>query len=245
MIYFISMLRPNTHLYDVALDIHSIEEPTLDLALPAWTPGSYLIRDYARHVQSFVATDEHGIPLPWRKIDKTTWRIENGTARRIRVTYQVYAFELSVRTSHLDNTHGYFNPSNIFMYRCGHAHEPCLVHVQIPPGWRITTGLAPASEQNDGWVTFHAHDYDELADSPFECGTHRVLTFEVDGIPHDIALWGHGNEDEQRILTDICTIVKTTRAMFGRLPYSRYVFIVHLVDGGYSGLDIATVFPVL
>ena len=237
IMYFISMLRPNTHLYDVALDIHPIEEPTLDLALPAWTPGSYLIRDYARHVQSFAVTDDQGAPLPWRKIDKTTWRIENGAARRIRVTYQVYAFELSVRTSHLDNTHGYFNPSNIFMYRCGHAHEPCLVHVQTPPGWRITTGLAPAPEQNDGWVTFHAHDYDELADSPFECGTHRVLTFKVDGIPHDIALWGRGNEDEQRILTDTRTIVETTRAMFGRLPYRRYVFIVHLVDGGYGGLE--------
>ena len=86
MMYFISMLRPNTHLYDVALDIHPIEEPTLDLALPAWTPGSYLIRDYARHVQSFAVTDDQGAPLPWRKIDKTTWRIENGAARRIRVT---------------------------------------------------------------------------------------------------------------------------------------------------------------
>ena len=95
------------------------------------------------------------------------------------------------------------------MYRCGYAHEPCLVHVQTPPGWRVTTGLALAPEQNDGWVTFHAHDYDELADSPFECGTHRVLTFEVDGIPHEIALWGRGNEDEQRILTDTRTIVTT------------------------------------
>ncbi|MCS6937917.1 MAG: PDZ domain-containing protein [Roseiflexaceae bacterium] len=239
VIYSISMLRPHTHLYDVTLDVHSVDSPTLDLALPAWTPGSYLIRDYARHVQRFAATDDRGEPLPWRKVDKTTWRIATGNARHVRVTYQVYAFDLSVRTSHLDGTHGYFNPSNVFMYRCAHTHEPCIVNVQTPSEWRVTTGLEriDGAEERCGWATFRAHDYDELADSPFECGTHRLLTFEVDGIPHEIALWGRGNEDERQILADTRAIVETTRAMFGRLPYRRYVFIVHLVDGGYGGLE--------
>lgn len=237
--YSISMLRPHTHRYEVALDIHPVDVPSLDLALPAWTPGSYLIRDYARHVQQFAATDERGELLPWQKIDKTTWRITTGNARSVRVTYQVYAFDLSVRTSHLDGTHGYFNPSNICMYHCGHAHEPCVVHVQTPSEWRVTTGLEriKAAEEGGGWATFRAHDYDELADSPFECGTHRLLTFEVDGVPHEIALWGRGNEDERQILADTRTIVETTRTMFGGLPYARYVFIVHLVDGGYGGLE--------
>lgn len=116
--YTISMLRPHTHRYDVALDIHAVESPVLDLALPVWTPGSYLIRDYARHVQQFAAADEHGEPLPWRKIDKTTWCITAGNARSVRVTYQVYAFDLSVRTSHLDGTHGYFNPVQISVCIC-------------------------------------------------------------------------------------------------------------------------------
>lgn len=236
--YSIAMLRPHTHRYEVTLDMHPVEVQTLDLALPAWTPGSYLIRDYARHVQQFAAADERGEPLPWQKIDKTTWRITTGNARSVRVTYQVYAFDLSVRTSHLDGTHGYFNPSNICMYQCGHAHEPCVVHVQTPPEWRVTTGLERIERAGEGgWATFRAHDYDELADSPFECGTHRLLTFEVDGVPHEIALWGRGNEDERQILADTRTIVETTRTMFGGLPYARYVFIVHLVDGGYGGLE--------
>lgn len=235
----ISMLRPHTHLYDVTLDIPSVDGPTLDLALPTWTPGSYLIRDYARHVQQFAAANDRGEPLPWQKIDKTTWRIMAGNARSVRVTYQVYAFDLSVRTSHLDGTHGYFNPSNLCMYRCGHLHEPCVVHVQTPPEWHVTTGLEriDGDGERSGWATFRANDYDELVDSPFECGTHRLLTFEVDGIPHEIALWGRGNEDERQILADTRTIVETTRAMFGGLPYQRYVFIVHLVDGGYGGLE--------
>lgn len=236
--YSIAMLRPHTHRYEVTLDMHPVEVQTLDLALPAWTPGSYLIRDYARHVQQFAAADERGEPLPWQKIDKTTWRITTGNAGSVRVTYQVYAFDLSVRTSHLDGTHGYFNPSNICMYQCGHAHEPCVVHVQTPPEWRVTTGLERIERAGEGgWATFRAHDYDELADSPFECGTHRLLTFEVDGVPHEIALWGRGNEDERQILADTRTIVETTRTMFGGLPYARYVFIVHLVDGGYGGLE--------
>ncbi len=237
--YSVSMLRPHTHRYDVALDIHPVDGQTLDLALPAWTPGSYLIRDYARHVQQFAAVDDRGEPLPWQKIDKTTWRITTGKARSVRVTYQVYAFDLSVRTSHLDGTHGYFNPSTICMYRCGHAHEPCIVNVKTPPEWRVTTGLEriDGADERDDRATFRAHDYDELADSPFECGTHRLLTFDVDGIPHEIALWGRGNEDERQILADTRTIVEVTRAMFGGLPYQRYVFIVHLVDGGYGGLE--------
>ncbi|ABU59238.1 M61 family metallopeptidase [Roseiflexus castenholzii] len=239
LVYSISMLRPHTHLYDVTLDIPSVDGPTLDLALPAWTPGSYLIRDYARHVQQFAAANDRGEPLPWQKIDKTTWRIMASNARSVRVTYQVYAFDLSVRTSHLDGTHGYFNPSNLCMYRCGHLHEPCVVHVQTPLEWRVTTGLEriDGAGERTGWATFRANDYDELVDSPFECGTHRLLTFEVDGIPHEIALWGRGNEDERQILADTRTIVETTRAMFGGLPYQRYVFIVHLVDGEYGGLE--------
>jgi len=239
IVYHISMLRPHTHLYDVALDISDIDAPVLDLALPAWTPGSYLIRDYARHVQCFAATSEHGAPLPWRKTDKTTWRIESNGARRIRVSYQVYAFELSVRTSHLDGSHGYFNPGTVFMYQRARTHEPCQVRVETPAAWHVTTGLerAEPADTEGTWHHFMAHDYDELADSPFECGTHRLLTFEVDGVPHEIALWGHGNEDEQRIVADTRTIVETTRAMFGSLPYRRYVFIVHLVENGYGGLE--------
>lgn len=235
--YQISMLRPHTHLYDVTLDIPNQDAETIDLALPVWTPGSYLVRDFARHVQRFAAIDAAGHALPWKKIDKTTWRIDTGGARHVTVSYQVYAFELTVRTSHLDGSHGYFNPANILLYRRNHEHEPCSVKVRTPAGWQVTTGLPRDAASNGDWAIFHAHDYDELADSPFECGTHRLLTFEVDGIPHEIALWGRGNEDEQRLVDDTRLIVETARSMFGGLPYQRYVFIVHLVDGGYGGLE--------
>src|SRR5436190_2603494 len=110
--YTIAMPRPQTHLYEVTLTIDASAGPTLDVALPVWTPGSYMIREYARHVQEFaVTTRETSQPLAWRKLDKATWRIQTDGANKVTISYKVYANELTVRTSHLDGTHGYFNPA--------------------------------------------------------------------------------------------------------------------------------------
>ncbi|MBK9710016.1 MAG: M61 family metallopeptidase [Kouleothrix sp.] len=233
--YTVAMPEPHAHLYHVAVEIDGVAGPTLDLALPAWTPGSYMIREYARHVQAFAAEDG-GRALPWRKVDKATWQIETGGASRVRLTYQVYANELSVRTSHLDGSHGYFNPATVCMYAVGRTDEPLAVRVIAPAGWCVTTGLEPLDGAGDE-PAFVAKDYDELVDSPFECGTHRLLEFEVDGLPHRIALWGHGNEDEARLVEDTRTIVVAARDMFGGLPYRDYTFIVHLADSRGGGLE--------
>jgi predicted metalloprotease with PDZ domain len=210
---------------------------TLELALPVWTPGSYLVRDYARHVECFSA-ENGGQPLAWQKTDKTTWQIATNGSATIQATYQVYAFELSVRTSHLDDTHGYFNPATLCMFVPGRTEEPHYVTIMPPAGWRVTTGLPASTNHSLISPSFIAEDYDELVDSPFECGTHRLLTFEVEGVPHEIALWGHGNENETQLVADTKAIVEATRALFsGPLPYRRYVFIVHLSDGLYGGLE--------
>ena len=113
----------------------------------------------------------------------------------------------------------------------GHESATHRLRVEAPAGWRVTTGL----DAVDGW--FSASDYDELIDSPFECGTHRLVQFEVDGRPHEIALWGTGNEDIDRIVADSRRIVLAARDMFGGLPYRRYVFIILLADGLYGGLE--------
>ena len=273
--YTIAMPRPHTHLYDVTLEVRDALGPSLDVALPVWTPGSYMVREYARHVQQFAA-ERDGQPLPWRKLDKATWRVAlDGPPATVRVSYAVYADELSVRTSHLDATHGYFNPATLCMYIPGRTGEPLAVRVLAPEGWRVTTGLdaqgsgvrgqesgvrsqesGVRSQESDVGMSqtqnskpwpepgrrlktqnFSANDYDELVDAPFECGTHRLLAFDVDGIPHRIALWGRGNEDENRIVEDTQKIVMAARDFFGGLPYPHYTFIVHLSDVRRGGLE--------
>ncbi|WP_298403081.1 M61 family metallopeptidase [uncultured Chloroflexus sp.] len=239
IIYTISMPAPHSHLFHVRIEIMRNETGDVLLSLPAWTPGSYMIREFARHVQEFQAADNEGRPLPWRKVRKDGWLVAAGTATCVVVWYKVYAFDLTVRTSHLDGTHGYFNGANVFMYVHGHTRESLTLHVDPPSGWRVTTGLAPlpADPAYPHRASFQAADYDELVDCPVECGTHRVLTFSVDGVLHRIAIWGYGNEDEARLLADTQRIVEVQRRLFGELPYRDYTFILHLTDGRGGGLE--------
>lgn len=237
--YTISMPAPHSHLFHVQIEIGRDETGDMLLSLPAWTPGSYMIREFARHVQEFQAIDGEGRSLPWRKVRKDCWLVAAGAAAQVVVSYKVYAFDLTVRTSHLDATHGYFNGANVFMYMHGHTREPLTLHVDPPAGWQVTTGLAalPPDPARPHRASFQAVDYDELVDCPVECGTHRLLTFKVDGVLHRIAIWGRGNEDEARLLADTQRIVEAQRAMFGSLPYRDYTFILHLTDGRGGGLE--------
>jgi predicted metalloprotease with PDZ domain len=234
--YTIAMPRPHSHLFHVTITLDAGAAPTIDLVLPAWTPGSYMIREYARHVQAFSAHSADGAALPWRKTAKDTWQIERSLAAQIVVRYQVYANELTVRTSHLDGTHGYINGACVFMYVPERTAEPLEVRVEPPAGWQVTTALEPV-DLNGPVAIFRAADYDELVDSPIECGTQRVLPFEVDGIPHRLAIWGYGNEDEARLVADTRRIVEVQRDFFGSLPYPHYTIILHLTDGRSGGLE--------
>jgi predicted metalloprotease with PDZ domain len=231
--YTVSMPAPHSHLFHVSVALDGLVGPHVDLVLPAWTPGSYMVREYARHVQGFGAQAEGAGELPWRKLAKDTWRVETGGAERITVGYQVYANDLTVRTSHLDGTHGYFNGATLFVYAPGRTDEPLRLVVEPPAGWQVTTGLDP----DGGPHSFRADDYDHLVDSPVECGTHRLLSFAVDGVPHRIAIWGRGNEDEARLVADTRRIVEVQRDFFGGLPYRHYTFILHLTDGKGGGLE--------
>ncbi len=242
--YTIAMPQPHTHLYQVQIVVAGLNDSVVDFMLPSWTPGSYMIREYARHVQEFRAS-AGSTALSWQKIAKDTWRVETGGVREVTVAYKVYANELTVRTSHLDGSHGYFNGATVFMYVPGRTNEALALHVLTPAEWRVTTGLEPwdneqaSSDAATGLrrTSFCAHNYDELIDCPVECGTHRLLTFHVDGIEHRIALWGHGNEDADRIVADTQRIVEVQRDLFGSLPYAHYTFIIHLTDRRSGGLE--------
>ncbi|MGY4633079.1 M61 family metallopeptidase [Thermostichus sp. OS-CIW-29] len=240
--FTVRMPDPANHLLEVELQIQEVDpEVPLRLRLPVWTPGSYLVREYARHVQEFQAATEQGIPLAWRKVDKNTWQIDPPGSSAVKVCYRVYAYELTVRTNHLDLTHAYFNGAALFLYVPGREREPYTLTVIPPkPDWHIATSLRPLtspSEDPTSGQSFVAEDYDELVDSPVEVGPHRVQSFEVEGIPHYLVVWGSGTLDVDRAVADAKAIVETTAAFFGGLPYDRYWFIVHLSPGGFGGLE--------
>lgn len=198
--------------------------------MAAWNPGSYLIREYARHVSAVSATSEKGEPLTVRKTAKDTWEIE-GASGGATVRYSVYANELTVRTSHLDATHAFFNGVGLFLYSEESRPDPATLELEVPEGWSVCTGLP----LRDG--RYQAEDYDHLVDCPVEAGIHERLSFEAEGVPHDIAIWGRGDYDADTLRRDVGRIVETGASMFGGLPYSYYAFLVHLSETRGGGLE--------
>ncbi len=230
--YVVAMPQPHTHLFEVTAQIDQWSLPTLDLKMPVWTPGSYLVREYARHIPQLTAKSAENRPLTTTKIAKNHWQIATAGHQRITVQYQVFANELTVRTNHLDATHGYFNPAALFFYIPGHEQQPIDIAIEPPSGWQVTTPL-PSTATN----IFTAANFDQLVDSPFEIGQHQVHDFNAAGKPHQLAIWGEGNLDISQAIADIQKIIGTTAQIFGDLPYDRYLFLLHLSANSYGGLE--------
>ena len=230
--FTVAMTRPHTHLLevDVAIKRTANGPPQEQLVLPVWTPGSYLVREFARHVQDFAATDAAGQPLKWEKTNKDTWRITTNGAREWHARYRVYANELSVRTSELNSGHAFWNNANILMYLDGYLQSPSTVRVLAPDVWKVATGLPAVLGQKN---TFRAENFDILYDSPFEVSNFKTLVFNVKGVAHRIVIDGEGNYDPERMRRDVQKIVETeVELMGGEVPYHDYTFILHLRGGG-------------
>ncbi|MEA5568037.1 M61 family metallopeptidase [Anabaena sp. UHCC 0399] len=232
--YQVAMPQPETHLFEVSLQIVNNTSSILDLKMPVWTPGSYLVREYAKNLQDFAvfAGDK---PLSWRKISKNHWQINTNNVSQATISYRIFANELSVRTNHLDATHGYFNGAALFLRLLGCDDRPIRITVIPPyPQWQVTTALPTIGEQSN---TFYAADFDTLVDSPFEVGEHQLYHFDVLGKPHELAIWGQGNFQVQPLISDIQKIIQVEAQMFGGLPYDRYIFLLHLFAQAYGGLE--------
>jgi predicted metalloprotease with PDZ domain len=233
--YSVAMPCPETHLFEVTLTIDRWTTDVLDLKFPVWTPGSYLVREYVRHLQGFSATDATGHPLDWTKISKNHWQVQTPDRASLTICYRIFANELTVRTNHLDITHGYFNPAAMFFRVLGREHSAIALTITPPhPTWKISTPLKAVSEHPN---IFIAHTFDELVDSPFEIGTHTLYNFEVLGKPHQFAIWGQGNLNVERVLTDTQKIIEVEAKLFGGLPYDSYLFLLHLTANAYGGLE--------
>ncbi|OON70370.1 peptidase M61 [Hymenobacter sp. CRA2] len=229
------MPAPQTHYFEVEMQLSGFSGRTTDVKMPVWAPGSYLVREFAKNVESFGAQSA-GKDLAVDKINKNTWRITHAGQKDFTVRYRVYANELSVRTSFIDASHGYLNGTSVFMYPDGQKQLPSTVEVRPFEGWKeVSTSLKPAG--NGPSFTFQSSNYDELADSPIEIGNHKVLSFEAGGTPHRIAMYGQANYDEQRVVADFKRICETAQKVVGQNPLDRYLFIVHNLERGGGGLE--------
>ncbi|MEO1800753.1 MAG: M61 family metallopeptidase [Cyanobacteria bacterium J06629_2] len=234
LFYQVAMSQPASHLFEVTLQINNWRSPTLDLKLPVWTPGSYLVREYARHLQDFVAKDGGG-KLASQKLAKNHWQVATPDSSEIQISYRIYANDLTVRTNHLDSTHGYFNGAALFFFVPGLEQQPIRVKINLPQSdWRVTTTLPPVEGAEN---TFEAQDFDTLVDTPFEIGTQQIYDFEVLGKPHSWAIWSHGNFNPEQVIADTKKIIEVEAEMFGGLPYEQYLFLLHLSGSGYGGLE--------
>ena len=235
LFYQVAMSRPASHLFEITLQVNNWQSAALDLKMPVWTPGSYLVREYAQHVQDLVATNSHRKVLATHKLSKNHWQVINNNNPTIIIKYRVFANELTVRTNHLDATHGYFNGAAMFFFVPGLEQEPIKVEVVTPyADWQVSTTL-PRVDGEDN--TFIAPDFDTLVDTPMEIGTQQVYNFEVLGKPHAWAIWSQGNAKPEQIIEDTKKIIEVEAEIFGGLPYEQYLFLLHLSGSGYGGLE--------
>jgi predicted metalloprotease with PDZ domain len=242
LVHRVSMPAPATHLVHVETEIASNDGCLADeivLFMAVWTPGSYLIREYARHVEGFAAE----APARATKIRKNAWLLRTGGCEHASVSYRVYAGELTVRTSHVDASHAFLVGAGLFLGIEGQENLPARLEIEVPQGWRATTSLAPTrgTSGGDKVLSFEAPDFDTLVDSPIELGPHRVERFEAQGKPHRLAVCpasALSETDARKLVSDARTVIETQAMLFGAgLPYDAYELLLHVSTHGRGGLE--------
>lgn len=233
------------HLFAVSVVVDKPDPDGQIFRLPAWTPGSYMMREFAKNIVQATASC-NGKKVKLIKLDKHSWRAAKCDGP-LSVQYDVYAWDLSVRAAHLDQTHGFFNGSSVFLSVNGREDSVHLVDIQKPldegcQAWRVATAMRQLKAKRYGFGTYIASNYDELIDHPVEMGTFTLATFKAHGVPHDIVFTGRvPNLDLPRITADLKKICETEIAFFEpkskQAPMDRYVFMTMVVSNDYGGLE--------
>jgi predicted metalloprotease with PDZ domain len=245
--YSIVPKQPAAHLFEVTVTVTNPDPSGQRFMLPVWIPGSYMIREFARNIVTLRAFNEAGRKVRVEKTDKHSWQAApvNG---ELTLRYEVYAWDMSVRAAHLDDTTGFFNGTSVFLAAIGHEDAQCVVDIQKPAGpayrsWRVATALPEArGTKRYGFGEYVAQNYDELVDHPVTLGEFALATFKAHGVPHDIVIAGRVvGLDMPRLCADLKRICEAQIALFEpkskKAPVDRYVFMTQAVSDGYGGLE--------
>ena len=240
--YRVEAADPAAHLFQVTLTVPQ-PEAAQRVSLPAWIPGSYLLREFAKHLQKLGARQD-GKPVTVHQLDKATWQVDCVPSSPLVLTYEVYAFDNSVRTAWLDSQRGFFNGTSLCLKVHGQEKSPQELELVAPrayPNWEAATGLEPLKVGKRGFGTYGAADYDELVDCPVELGAFFSAEFRAGGVPHRLVVAGATEAfDSQRLVADTQKICEAQIRFWHdrkRPPFRQYVFMLNTVDDGYGGLE--------
>ncbi len=224
--YDIAWSQPNSHFLEITMTIKNWTADSLDVRIPAWRPGRYVIQNYAKNIIEFQALTQESTPLPHQKLDKGTWRIQNSSSQTILVKYKYYARQLDAGSSYLDDSEAYINPISCLMYIPGKELLPVSLSIQKPVDWKIAAAL----DFDESQGAFVSENYHELVDAPILISpAFNLLTFQQKDARIEIALQGKANYDEKKIVEDIRKIVVEQCKIMKDIPFKRYLFMYHLV----------------
>ena len=235
ILYTVRFPAPQTHYVEIEAVLPARRQP-VEVMMAVWTPGSYLVREYARHVEGLAARGADGRSLAVEKTRKNRWRIDARGADRVTLTYRVYAREMSVRTNWVERGFALLNGAPTFITLAETAvKRPHLVFLELPPEWKSSVTSLP--EVPGGAHRYRAEDYDELVDSPILAGNPSLYEFEAGGRKHTLACEGEaGVWDGARAARDLERLVRANEQLWGALPYPKYVFI-NMITEGSGGLE--------
>ena len=241
--YLVDITEPHLHLVRVTLTTEKSKgQNTLEAFLPSWSPGSYLMREYSRHIRWVKATQGNGEVLWCEQTEKGTWIIDwkkselKKPSDDFSLSYEIYLHELTVRTSHVDNTHAFLHGPSYLMCLVGGEKNP-QIEFRFPPLWsKLSTSMDEVKGPREKFV-YSAPDYDTLIDHPVEIGCQETDGFMVDGIPHALAFYGETYPHGQDLKKDMQTAVTEVAHMMGEIPFTHYQFITHFAPKLYGGLE--------
>jgi len=230
------------HIFDVNLRIENPDIHGQVLTLPAWIPGSYMIRDFAKNIITISAKDDTGQEISIQKSDKQTWKVQ-AVVTGLNIKYQVYAFDLSVRGAYINDEIAFFNGTNIFLAVVGQTNQPCTLTLEKPmqaelSHWKVATTMPTQMQSKHAFGEYWANHYDELIDHPVLLGEFDILPFATAGVDFELILAGGHQSDVSRITKDLTKVCQQHIEFFADTPpVKRYQFITLLTDNAFGGLE--------
>ncbi|WP_394388374.1 M61 family metallopeptidase [Shewanella woodyi] len=231
--YRIDLNQSQHHLAQVEVSFPQSSAEQLEVQLPVWRTGKYQVLPLADGVRFFTAKDDKGNVLPVTRTASGEWQVALSQPTSVSISYQLYLNKLGQRVGHIDASHAFLDASGTFVYSPEFRYEPIEVEMSVPSNWQSHSGM----DSGEGVNTFVADNYDVLVDSPIETGVNQLRRFSADGRDYELVIWGEGNYDIEKMVTDLTKLSGEADAIWDGYPFDRYVYMVHATSGASGATE--------